>query len=98
MKFSEKGLKSFDKQMTEIVLSNNFEEWDRFSAIRQVTFEPDDFKDCVVLTVEEAHQIRASLSFLWYLGIDTEVGQKCIALSDSIFERTEQTENCDDSN
>ena len=58
MKFSEKGLKSFDKQMTETVLSNNFEKWDRFSAIRQVTFEPDDFKDCVVLTTEEAKIIN----------------------------------------
>ena len=60
MKLSKKGLKSFDKQMTEIVLDNNFEKWDRFSAIRQVKFEPGDLEDCVMLTVKEAKEILQS--------------------------------------
>lgn len=59
MKLSEKGLKSFADQMLDIAIGLNEKEveWDRDFAMRQIEFEPDDFKGCVVLALDEAKAV-----------------------------------------
>lgn len=66
MKFSEKGLESFDKQMTNIAVSYNedLDGWDRYSATRQVEFEPEDFDGAVILSLKEAKALK---NLIWKL-------------------------------
>lgn len=97
MKLSEKGLKSFDKQMTKVALSGNYEEWDRFSATRQIEFEPDDFKGAVVLKVDEAdyivwliHTMKDAL--FTYKGYCVENDEQCTEAFDILCQRIVQAE------
>lgn len=72
MKLSEKGLKSFADQMLNIAIGLNEKEieWDRDFAMSQVEFEPDDFTNCVMLTVEEAKRIMLFIEGVNLIGDD----------------------------
>ena len=59
MKLSEKGIKSFEKQVIDIALSDP-ETYNKDKAIRHIDFQPEHFDSGMVwLTVEEAQDIFA---------------------------------------
>ena len=57
MKLSEKGLGKIQKWQSTVALGFPMHP-------REIDFEPDDFEDCVVLTVEEAKAVNEAIEWL----------------------------------
>ena len=89
MKLSEKGIKSFEKQVIDIALSDP-ETYNKDKAIRHIDFQPEHFDSGMVwLTVEEAK------SFIKQCDEDIDPADKPYSYSKvrlSILEQIEQVE------
>ena len=64
MKLNEKGIKSFEKQVIDIALSDP-ETYNKDKAIRHIDFQPEHFDSGMVwLTVENAKTLLKLVGFL----------------------------------
>lgn len=102
MKLSEKGKKSFWKRVDKLNTYQHMhcpydnEDWldDRLNAVKEVIqrgeFQPDDFKNCVVLTIDEAKRALGCIRMSRAIADDIEGKDKELQIK--LLKRIEQAE------